>query len=131
MTKSMISISDLEFGKIYISFVYFDENDSDGKKRPVILFKNNKDTATLFKVSSKLDTPFNQKYGYFIKDWEQTGLNKPSVVKAHPNDIFESPISQLNTIIGELSDRDKIGLLEKHIEINRYLLRKRNNNLEL
>lgn len=117
MMKHTIS-SNLEFGKIYTAFVYFNVSETKGKPRPVILFRNQADeNITAFQVSSKLNSPFNKKYGYIIVDWKETGLKNSSVANLHPKDLLELKSSDLKTVVGELSDRDKIGLLEKYTSI--------------
>ncbi|WP_025731511.1 type II toxin-antitoxin system PemK/MazF family toxin [Heyndrickxia ginsengihumi] len=125
MTKHTIS-SDykLELGKVYTAFVVFGTNHTEGKRRPVIIFQNQENNKiTAFQVSSKIDTPFNKKFGYKIKDWEETGLKKPSVANLHPKDLLELEASDLKVIVGELTDRDKVGLLEKYITVQKKIQR--------
>lgn len=133
MTTNMtFSNAELEFGKVYTSYIYFEENNKQGKYRPVILYKNTEDgKITVFKVSSQLHTPFNQKYGYPLKDWKECGLKKPSVVDIHPKDIIEINSKHLNKIVGEITDKDKIGLLESFVKINKQLINEKHRSTEL
>jgi hypothetical protein len=121
MMKHMTS-SNLEYGKIYTAFVKFKISDKEGKYRPVILFQNQEnENLTVFQVSSQTDSPFNLKNGYQIKDWQQAGFKKPSVANLHPKDLIELKPQQLKSVVGELTDFDKIGLLEKFISIQKRL----------
>lgn len=136
MTKpTMSSEFELKFGKIYTAFIFFKSNLNEGKRRPVIVFQNQEnDNLTAFQVSSQVDTNFNKKYGYKILDWKVAGLKKPSVANLHPKDLLELKKSDLKIIVGELSDRDKVGLLEKYISVQKVIQlqkqRKRDNMLE-
>lgn len=136
MTKpTMSSEFELKFGKIYTAFIFFKSNLNEGKRRPVIVFQNQEnDNLTAFQVSSQVDTNFNKKYGYKILDWKVAGLKKPSVANLNPKDLLELKKSDLKIIVGELSDRDKVGLLEKYISVQKVIQlqkqRKRDNMLE-
>lgn len=119
MTKHSTSYK-LEFGKVYTAYIVFKDNITEGKRRPVILFQNQEnDYITAFQVSSQVKTPFNKKYGYEIIDWEKTGFKKPSIANLHPKDLLELKSTDLKVIVGELTDRDKVGLLEKYISVQR------------
>lgn len=126
MKNSMSSNDDLKYGKIYTAFVYFDQKLSKGggKKRPVILFLNQEnEDLTAFQVSSQIDTHFNRKYGFEIVDWKEAGFKKPSVANLHPKDLLELKKDNLKTVVGELSEIDKVGLLEKYIHIQKQVQR--------
>lgn len=112
--------SKMKNGDVYIAFVRFQEfNDPNkGKSRPVVIFEDPEEERLFAcKVSSKVDKPKNRKYGYVIKDWEEAGFKKPSVVACNRKDIHEISETNIKKYIGRLTERDIKGMLIKHIKV--------------
>jgi hypothetical protein len=131
-TRRMTS-SNIEFGKIYTAFIYFkSSNDSvleEGKRRAVIIFTyGSNDQITAFQISSQINTPFNKKYGYELKDWAAAGLKKPSIVNLHPKDKLDLVKEDLKNIVGELLIDDKRGLLVKYTSVQDILKKRQKRN---
>ena len=84
----------------------FDFSEGSGYKyRPVIVVGTRADGSIVMMVTgaaSKLSLP----HDYLIRDWEEAGLDKPSIARA--DRIAEIPPGYLGTAgkIGKLSDHD-------------------------
>jgi hypothetical protein len=93
--------------ELYICFV---EWENGGKKRPVLIYKFNKDTAKVFKITSQYTAKSPQiKAKYFpISDWEFAGLQKPSYIDTIKS--FDYPVSLFDSLIpiGKLSLNDRV-----------------------
>lgn len=116
---------DFESGDICYAFYVFDEEDTKGKELPI---------AVLLQVSHKIAKKVGQKSSeskyicypitsqeppedledafYFIKDWQQSGLNRPSWIKCLPvkSRIYEDTELDYK---GKLTDGDIKGFSEK------------------
>lgn len=106
-------------GEVFFAYVEYTDVDGNlGKKRPVVVVKD-KTTEMLraLKVTSQIDKPLNHKYGYKLRDWEKSGLNRPSIVKCNEKDIVN--INPVNIVrkMGDLTERDLMGVLVKIVEV--------------
>jgi mRNA-degrading endonuclease toxin of MazEF toxin-antitoxin module len=109
---------------IYLVYVPFFQT-SDGKDRPAVVFDINGETyATellpIYKKRKKhtSNATFYERFMYEILDWEDAGLKEPSVINV--SNILEIDFKTMFKAqrIGELSDRDVDGLLEKYNQYN-------------
>jgi hypothetical protein len=89
---------------LYVSFV----ETNGGKPRPVLIRKVSEQTVEAFKITSKNQNKsayIKQQY-YPIKDWQATGLRKPSWVDL--GNLYRFPKAGLNfKEIGHLSKLDQ------------------------
>jgi mRNA interferase MazF len=85
----------------------------DGRKgykyRPVIVVGAREDGSLVMMVTSSTNK-LHLEHDYLIQDWEQAGLDKPSIARA--DRIAEIPPGYLGTAgrIGRLSERDETAL---------------------
>ncbi|MDR2834521.1 MAG: type II toxin-antitoxin system PemK/MazF family toxin [Streptococcaceae bacterium] len=105
---------------IYLVFVPFFKTE-DGKERPAVVFDINGETyaTELLPVYSQKENhiknaSYYDSFMYEILDWQEAGLKKPSYINV--SNILEVDFKTMFKAprIGELSDRDVEGLLEKY-----------------
>lgn len=122
-------------GECFLAYVNFNEK-KGGKVRPVVLIYDNEENQFYaFSVTSQINKPKNQKYGYIVKDWKEAGLDKPSIIKCNKEDMYKAKKPfQLIKKIGNLTIRDLEGFLIKQIKIrfmeNQRISRKKQNEYE-
>lgn len=103
---------------IYFTCFEFEENNEEGKERPVVVIDSDEETYAyeimgVYSEKSKYDFPPLSEKFYKIKDWQTAGLSVPSYidvsrsVEASFNELFQAPYR------GQLSRRDVLGLLAK------------------
>lgn len=65
---------------IAIAFIKFENKKGQGKKRPVLIFKQGENQYRLFKITTKFlnKSVHIRKYYYQIQQWKEAGLNQPS-----------------------------------------------------
>jgi hypothetical protein len=90
---------------IFIGYVSWG---GDGKRRPVLILKQEVHGITVFNITSRYENKsaiVQSKY-FKINDWQQAGLNKQSYVDT--NDTITLPPSSVDTDnqIGKLTDSD-------------------------
>ena len=98
---------------IYISWRSYASQKSGGKKRPVLVLLLNKDTISVYKVTTQYENKSEVvKARYFkINDWLQAGLDKQSYIDT--GILLSLPISVIKNKkpIGKLTIADKKRLL--------------------
>ena len=95
-----------ETWSVWRAFVRFDEDDSKGKSRPVVVLHEMRDSITSVKVTSNLN-----REGYRLIRWREAGLWKPSVVQADRGYILLSD-SEMGGRLGHLDGIDITGLYD-------------------
>lgn len=87
----------------------FDFDKHGYKYRPVIVVGVRDDGSLAMMVTSATNK-LHLEHDYLLRDWEQAGLDKPSIARA--DRIAEIPASYLGTAgrIGELSERDRAAI---------------------
>lgn len=139
MVKQKIKENDLA-----VAFVAY-EDVNHGKKRPVFIAESSSSTTMVLKITSQYanKSPRIKKQLYEVKDWQQSGLAKPSwidvskIIKLSNNDFTLSKIGTLTTndkrglssFIDDYSKRERLKILdqEKNLAYLNYL---KNNGLE-
>jgi len=93
---------------MYIGF----ENRPGGKRRPVLILRDNVDELTLFKITSQYRNKSDniKKQYYKIIDWHEAGCYKPSYIDIGELVSLDKAIVTSITKIGQLSTRDIKGL---------------------
>lgn len=84
----------------------FDYDDGKGYKyRPVIIVGVSSDGSLVMMVTSSTNK-LHPEHDYLLKDWEQAGLNKPSIARI--DRIAQIPADYVGTAgrIGRLSEKD-------------------------
>jgi|SRR5690625_2565321 len=119
---------DFEAGECFLAYIYYDDK-SGGKARPVVLLRDEEDDTFLAcKVTSQGGNRLNKKYGYIIKDWEEVGLEKPSIIKCNTSDMRKIDEVAFYKKIGDLTSRDVKGFLVKQLKIRQMERRKERSN---
>lgn len=83
--------------------------DENGGSRPVVILKatfQDKEIYYAHNVTSKVDNFFNKRNGYLVKDFEEAGFNKPSIIKCDSNNSFVIEPSKLKGPFGKLTGND-------------------------
>jgi len=83
-----------------------------GKRRPVLVITKDKDSATVFRITSKYEKKSEAIRAKYLKinDWSQAGLEKLSYVDTSGK--RELPLDTVNNApVGRLSENDKMRLL--------------------
>ena len=103
---------------VYFTWFEFEDNDENGKERPVVVIDNDEETHIyeilgVYSEKKKYDhLPLSEKF-YKIKDWKSAGLDVPSFIDVSRSvevtftELFQAPYK------GQLSKHDVIGLLAK------------------
>lgn len=122
-------------GECFLAYVNFNEK-KGGKVRPVVLIHDKEENQFFAcSVTSQINKPKNQKYGYIVKDWKEAGLDRPSIIKCNKEDMYKvkKPF-QLIKKIGNLTIRDLEGFLIKQIKVrfmeNQRISRRKQNEYE-
>lgn len=116
-------------GEVFFAYMeYKDVGGGRGKKRPVVVIKDeNTGLFQALKITSQVDKRMNHKYGYKLKDWKDSGLYKPSIVKCNEKDIENIKPENIVRKMGDLTKRDMMGLLVKLIQVRRLEKEKKKN----
>ena len=83
------------------------EDTNQTKIRPVVEVDNDKYCILCVKITSQNKSYYTTQ-DYALKDWQQAGLQKPSVVRTAKVDVIDKP--NLIKYIGHLSEQDIQGL---------------------
>ena len=111
--------NELELGQCFLAYVNFREPlEHQGKNRPIVIFRDmEEDKLYAFPVTSQIDTPFNKRYGYKVKDLDVAGFSKDSVIQCHSSNLKEIKPENIKRQLGNLSERDVTGLLIKSLQV--------------
>lgn len=139
MVKQKIKENDLA-----VAFVAY-EDANNGKKRPIFVAESSSSATMVLKITSQYanKSPRIKKQLYEVKDWQRSGLAKPSwidvskIIKLSNKDFTLSKIGTLTTndkrglssFIDDYSKRERLKILdqEKNLAYLNYL---KNNGLE-
>ncbi len=105
MRMIMISREDISEGDIIDAFVYFEDNPSIGKKRPVLVIS----PEEMFVLSLKMTShPPRQVYQgeYPVMRWKEAGLSKPTTVRA--SKVLRIRYDDIICVRGRLDEADMI-----------------------
>lgn len=108
-------------GDIYSVRVFYDDNPSQYKTRPVLVV-NVEEGLSLYTIAEITRTSPKTPPTYFdqfkepIFDWRKAGLNSPSYVKTHK--IHRVPEDKLLKFCGALESNELIRILNRIVEVN-------------
>lgn len=106
----------LKHGDVYYVNIGFH---SEGKERPVVITQDHASGEFYaHKLTKDVDSLLNHENGYEVKDLEQAGLPDRAVIKVNKEDIYGADLLELDQKAGELSQKDRFGLLLKHLEVS-------------
>lgn len=65
---------------IAVAFIKYENEEHQGKTRPVLIYKQDDAHYQLFKITSKFSTKSKriQRFYYEIREWKHSGLDQPS-----------------------------------------------------
>lgn len=113
-------------GDCYTAYIRYQHNDgtfisgNKGKPRPVVIIQDPTDQKFYaFKVTGQVHKPFNKRNGYSLNDWNESGFNKPSIVKCNTDNRFEIDPTNLGRKFGKLTENDLRGFLTKLIKVRK------------
>lgn len=101
---------------VYVSF----SNYPGGKRRPVLILKDNNDELLVYKITSKYENKsekIKQQYNP-IQDWKEAGWKKPSYIDIGSLSSLKKSYFDEIVFIGTLSTQDILGLNHFIIEYN-------------
>ena len=101
----------MELYDIYIAFVSWG---SEGKRRPILILDVNNGNVKAFNITTQYENKSDEiRTNYFyITDWKQAGLDKPSFVDTNKAILIPLPAVDNNNPIGKLSVMDETRLIE-------------------
>lgn len=96
---------------IFIAYVSWG---SDGKRRPMLVYKISGDDIMAFTVTTQYANKSKsiQARYFVINDWAQIGLDKQSYVDTGTPYVFSEKYLENTEPIGKLTENDKLRLLE-------------------
>lgn len=106
---------------IYSVRVFFEDNPSEFKIRPILIIEVDHDSAlfTITEITSslpKVPPTFHDRFKEPIINWRRAGLTEPSCVKTHK--IYRIEQDKLLKFIGKVPARDFDRIVAKIIDIN-------------
>jgi mRNA interferase MazF len=110
-------------GDIHLVNIYYKGTSGPGKARPVLIinYQNNLGLYTIAEITS---VPPKNPPGFFdickekIDGWRLAGLDGPSYVKCHANNIHRVKSHRLNRWIGNLGPNELLRIIQKITEVN-------------
>lgn len=114
---------EIESGSCFVIIIAFEErygaskaiyHPVEGKPRPVVVLKDPiEDRYYAHNVTKRVSNPFNQRNGYQLRDWKESGFHRESIVKCDQHNVFEITPDALREPFGKLSERDLTGFLQQ------------------
>ena len=107
--------------EIYRVKVFFEDNPSEFKTRPILIIEVDPD-STLFTITEitssqpKVPSTYHDQFKEPIINWRRTGLTEPSYVKTHK--IYRIEQDKLLEFVGEVPCLDFDRILTRIIEVN-------------
>ena len=104
-------------GDIFLLRVDFQDEPEGFKERPVVVIAVSDEEVVVMAVQITSVGPkeipiYHDQYKLPILNWQKSGLDKPSWIKTHPNNILRIEISKLNKYKGRVHRTDLKRLLE-------------------
>ena len=114
------------YGNIHDAYIAFQDDPTSGKQRPILILKKREEFQYLIYqiTTSEPETPFQKRTRYELEDWKIANLDKKSFIKIYPEDARVITDSELSQHRGCLTEKDKLGLknhilaLQKHLQEN-------------
>lgn len=108
-------------GDIYSVRIFYDDNPSQYKTRPVLVVNLDKELnlytiAEITRTGPKTPPTYFDQFKEPIFYWRRAGLNSPSYVKTHK--IHRVPEDKLLKYCGELESIELIRILNRIVEVN-------------
>ena len=107
--------------EIYRVKVFFGENPSEFKIRPVLVIDADPDSRlyTITEITSsppRVPPTYHDQFKEPIINWRRAGLTEPSYVKTHK--VFRVEQDKLLQFVGEIPGADFDRILDRIIEVN-------------
>ena len=108
----------ISVGDIFRLRVDFQDDPEGFKKRPVVVLAVSDEevivmAAQITSVGPNENPTYHDQYKFPILNWQKSGLDKPSWVKTHPDNILRIEIKKLNNCIGQIHRDDLQRLIEQ------------------
>ena len=106
-------------GEIYTVEIFFDDDPSKSKLRPVLIINAENNIYTFAEITStppKVPPTYFDRFKKPIQDWQKAGLLNASYVKTHK--LHRSGEDKLVKYRGKIEGEELIAILTRIVEVN-------------